>query len=600
MAQQLTETLIPYARSIPVKLLAQNLAPNRKHYIYINDILCNMYIKAISITTGQINNITMVSVGSGYNANTTKVNFIGSNTKIAKATANVVGNSILGIDLADRGAGYYPNVYISITGSGTGAYAVPGIAFVPGADLLTDAYGKVEFSMMIPNDSVLKFPTGKLTFTISDHPVDPSLGKSTAFCTFASVGILQTLTEVKEKIDVVPAPSAPVKKKKDIPQTSSWYWKNPVGNTEIKPLTTVTYTNLETPNFISTVTDIYGNVTTYDYYSSQVENFEENIDVFSATSDLKALNAANLLNVVGKMNSDGTLSVNADLNVTGKPLYNGSTPIWNGITDGTAFLNFSIPVPEGYIVPTNVQSALIINVTNQKNQKKSYKKVSATYVPSIRKIQVTITFDETSDKKQNYKVDIKLKTQPDLVKYSGKFTTTIKETFDSNNNIISSTTANTVPSGIVLQQRTSTDPILGATELNQADIGFSETQIVTNPGVVTNTQQIVIGQNYGSAELEQQVGSYIKESMHPAANSSFQYWVNAVKTGTATPEEAKAQIDNAVKVSPLTTLPAGSNSTNSNVDGVKAAIIKGVNQTIDALIADGKVYDPTKVTASAG
>lgn len=203
LIEELSENVVPYARSIPIQISVSGLVPLLKVYVYVNDILVNNYCYSGISPKGEITKIDVVSGGVGYSSTNTKIDFIGSNTRIATANAIIFKGSIVGIDIDDRGSGYDSNLNLNVTGVGINAKLLAHLNGISGSDFYCNKSGGIELTLMLPNDEFLQFKSGELLITVSDHPTNPNLGRCKASAKFISQGNRWTLTN-ENTISAIP------------------------------------------------------------------------------------------------------------------------------------------------------------------------------------------------------------------------------------------------------------------------------------------------------------------------------------------------------------------------------------------------------------
>lgn len=461
MAENILETIIPYARSIPVQLTAEKLAPNRKHYIYINGVMCNFYVTESTYDSGEITYIDLLKAGTGYNTST-KINFIGANTRVAKATANVSNGSIIGIDLTDRGSGYKSNVYITITGTGVNANAIPYTSYIKGTTITTNKYGKVVFTMYIPNDNNLKFPSGTLTFTISDHPTNPILGTSVAVCTFVSNGKKEIsqpspvkTTPVYNYNDIVYTPPNEkpiVSIKESSTEGTGLIFGSGGGEYTCRGCTTIQQTSTTgdwIPNSATDTTtvpamDVNGNI-----YWTTVKSQTIGMDVslnFSKKTALETQYGSHTQGIYGglasaSIDSTGNFSISGSYVMDGLPLHEGGGVQWNNNKDGSASFSLSTQFPPGTTFTQAQLNAMFVGFTNDKNGESSAKNITRNFDPTTGTLTLKGTVTEKQDGYgQNYTYSIWGSSNYDITGHEDQFLNTFTQS-----------TVNGVPAGTPTQ-----------------------------------------------------------------------------------------------------------------------------------------------------
>lgn len=585
MAENIQEVIIPYARSIPVQLTAEKLAPNRKHYIYINGVMCNFYVVDSTYDSGEINKIDIITAGTGYNTST-KINFIGANTRTAKATANVSNGSIIGIDLTDRGSGYKSNVYVTITGTGTNANAIPLTSFVRGTTITTNKYGKVIFTMYIPNDNNLKFPSGTLTFTISDHPTDPTLGTSVAVCTFLSNGKKQVLQ---------PTPTYNYSDIKSTPQTQRilsnpssdgvdgtivYNGYPPIVVEPISPFPPTTDTTPTPTSTIPTLDPVTGYIIWTEPKNPGIRTISTSITM---GKDNGKLWSSKVLSDNGAtIDAYGRVSGSAQYELGGLPLYTGGKTIWDGIKDGTKNISMTIPLPAGTTVTQAQLDAMTFNVTNSSNGAESVKSLTKTIDPVSGNIILSFVAKETSDG-YHEKYD---------VNYTFLTTTDVLNNPDNTLNIYRQQTVNGVPTGAIdkityaaasvtpgiqsqLSGASQGTPITVTDQANVQNITNNKTtDVIASYDQVTSSIGNKILVPAGTAAIMGifDVMNDGDTPYSPGTTTAVSVALNNTATGQIAPDLAKLTISTAIK-----------NDTSTVPNMSKAALLDQVNSTIETI-----------------
>jgi hypothetical protein len=202
----LSDSIIPFARSKSIQFKATNLAPLTKMFVYINGKLVNGYITPNKNIKGSLSSICITDPGEGYYSGNTTVSFIGANTSTATVELNFLGSTISGIEFTKNGTGYTQvanTLATTLNGSGSNGAILVSTIQPLGGDLYSDEYGECSGVLEIPNDQLLKFPSGDLHIIVCDNPnYDPSQAISKAEAIFYSSGrstvSQQTVTSIRE------------------------------------------------------------------------------------------------------------------------------------------------------------------------------------------------------------------------------------------------------------------------------------------------------------------------------------------------------------------------------------------------------------------
>lgn len=191
-----SNSIIPYARSIPVSFNINGLAPYTTLHTFLDRNNVDLYTLPSAQSTGSVWKLDIVNPGAGYTNgnNQSIITFIGANTVPAIATANVVGGQIVNVNLTQFGSGYSTTPTIKVSGSSTTPAALVANTSigVPGL-IVTDQNGSASGTINIPNDTMSKIPTGSILVEFSDNPLNPSFGTNYAFSTFYAQGTLNTV-----------------------------------------------------------------------------------------------------------------------------------------------------------------------------------------------------------------------------------------------------------------------------------------------------------------------------------------------------------------------------------------------------------------------
>jgi hypothetical protein len=203
---EVSNTVIPYARSIPITFKATNLAPLTKMYVYVNGRMVNAYVKPTLNPTGQITGATITNPGTGYLSSNTALALPNTSITTANVGFSIAGTTVNGVELIDNGSGYSTDNILSptITGMGSsGSLNLTTIQPIAG-DLFTNEAGDCEGILYLPNDSLLRFPAGELLITICDTPNYDfeSYAMAKAQATFYSSGryrvLQETITSIRQ------------------------------------------------------------------------------------------------------------------------------------------------------------------------------------------------------------------------------------------------------------------------------------------------------------------------------------------------------------------------------------------------------------------
>ena len=193
--QVLSNAVIPFARSIPIKFEVNGMAPLTQIHTFLNGACIDSYVTPGIGYTDSVNYINIDNAGSGYTDgnNQSIIQVTGNNTISAGFTANVSGGKIVSINYQKLGAGYHSIPTIIVTGSNTSTalLSANGAGYM-GGNLVTDINGYANGTIQIPNDSLLKFSTGTMLIEFGDNWISPVISNVYAKTTFLSQGTLQT------------------------------------------------------------------------------------------------------------------------------------------------------------------------------------------------------------------------------------------------------------------------------------------------------------------------------------------------------------------------------------------------------------------------
>lgn len=212
----LSSSSIPYARSIPVDFVATGLTPYTQVFPFIGNVPVDQYTNPKTFNGG-VYYVDIKNGGSGYaSGNAVAMTVTGNCTTPAILTANVVSGVVANVTIISTGSGYATPPIISLNSSNTSAAVFSANTFaVSGAPLVTDINGKLEGTIIIPNDDAIQIPTGSMNFILTDNPLNPPLAKSYASETFYSQGTLDTVQTTVVSVrppqaSLIPPPPAPV------------------------------------------------------------------------------------------------------------------------------------------------------------------------------------------------------------------------------------------------------------------------------------------------------------------------------------------------------------------------------------------------------
>jgi hypothetical protein len=252
--KELASNIIPFARSSIIRFSASNLAPLTKMYVYINGRLVNGYVTPSENPIGKIETATITNRGSGYSSSNTIVSIQGANTSTATISVEVFSGTISSAEFTSKGSGYSPqtpntaitNITYTISGTGSNASFLLSTTPVLGSDLYSNEFGNCSGSLIIPNDDILKFPSGELHLVICDNPnydfnSCASKAEATFFSSGKSVVRQQTITSIREPyITVVNQDNtpSPTQGAKIIAQDVTYIVRNDIDN--------IPYTSLQT------------------------------------------------------------------------------------------------------------------------------------------------------------------------------------------------------------------------------------------------------------------------------------------------------------------------------------------------------------------
>jgi hypothetical protein len=200
----LSESIIPFARSIPIQFKATNLAPLTKMFMYVNGKLVNGYVTPYKNVKGNLASISIIAPGTGYFSGNTTVSIVGANTSTATVALEFLGSTISGVEFTNTGSNYTKsgNTIIGvINGAGSNAAVSFSTTQPLAGDLYSDQYGECSGILQLPNDQLLKFVSGELHIVICDNPnYDPTQSISKAEAIFYSSGKTKTTQKTIKSI----------------------------------------------------------------------------------------------------------------------------------------------------------------------------------------------------------------------------------------------------------------------------------------------------------------------------------------------------------------------------------------------------------------
>jgi len=190
----ISTSAIPYCRSIPINFTVTGLTPYTQVRPYINNIAVDQYVNPITFNGG-VYYIDVIGSGSGYTSgNNVSVTVTGNCATPAIVTANVVNGSVANVNIISSGSGYASPPMLTLNGSNTSsAILVANTYAVSGAPLVTDVNGTLQGILIMPNDANIQIPTGTVTITLTDNPINPVLAKSYASAQFYAQGTLDSV-----------------------------------------------------------------------------------------------------------------------------------------------------------------------------------------------------------------------------------------------------------------------------------------------------------------------------------------------------------------------------------------------------------------------
>lgn len=207
----ISESIIPVARSIPVYFELNGMSPYTLLHTFINGVPVDGYVSPGPTSSDRVVKIDILNGGSGYvNGNNQTLTITGQSTSPAIATANVVGGSIVSVNLLSTGYGYSSTPSISLASSNTStASLVANTVYNNSVPLVTDVNGYASGYLTIPDDNNVNFASGTLKVEFTDKLLNPLLSQTYATATFYSMGTLDTVqttvTSVRPPI-VTPKP----------------------------------------------------------------------------------------------------------------------------------------------------------------------------------------------------------------------------------------------------------------------------------------------------------------------------------------------------------------------------------------------------------
>lgn len=191
----ISSDIVPIARSIPVKFTLRGMAPFTKIFTFINGSPVSRFVKTDN--PAGIYKVDITNAGTGYaDGNNQSIITVTGNSQIpAVLTANVSGGKIVAVTIQNPGFGYTTTPTIQVTGSNSSIAILTSNTtdISSGTPLYTDINGYASGTLTIPNDSIIKFPSGTLNLEWSDNRINPALSRTYAKASFYSRGTLDTV-----------------------------------------------------------------------------------------------------------------------------------------------------------------------------------------------------------------------------------------------------------------------------------------------------------------------------------------------------------------------------------------------------------------------
>ena len=184
----------PYTRTNNISFVVDGMNPNIKLYAWIDSVMVNNYITPnLPHLQNTVIGITLVNGGSGYVMGSTTVTINGGNSDATAEVTGIVNGVITGLRITNIGSGYMSNPTVTITGAGTGATATASITVATkGTPITTDSNGHVTGVLSFPNDTVVRFPTGKHRILFSESNIFASIGNAFADALYTAEGYINT------------------------------------------------------------------------------------------------------------------------------------------------------------------------------------------------------------------------------------------------------------------------------------------------------------------------------------------------------------------------------------------------------------------------
>lgn len=205
ITEEISSNIIPFAKSIDIEFSARHLMPQTRMFVYVNGRMVNAYITPKFNPLGQICSAQVTNVGTGYAANTIGILIEATHDTTALLNYGVVGTSLEQVEITQRGLGYPTSNTIAAVVSGLGSSAVVNISTTPqmADNLYSDLNGECSGILSLPNNDILRFPSGELHIIICDNPnYDPTTSISKAEAIFYSSGkrrvLQETITSIRE------------------------------------------------------------------------------------------------------------------------------------------------------------------------------------------------------------------------------------------------------------------------------------------------------------------------------------------------------------------------------------------------------------------
>lgn len=341
-SQVINTSIIPYARSIPIRFDVTGLPPYTIIHTFVNRVQMDYCVTPDSGSSDGIYKIDVVSGGSGYpnGNNQSIVQISGTSSSSAVATADVVGGSVKNINIISPGSEYIgdPSIYIASANTTSAVLKANTTYGGIGGNLRTDKNGHATGTILLPCNEVAKFPSGSLIVEFSDDYVNPTIGNCYAKSVFYSQGTLETL------------------------QTNIVSTRPPISTPAVTQPTVIP--SIETGN---TSPDLSLVINPIDFYIQSTDQADVNTSYTSATTPVYGLpeNTSVTISASGGLVDAGGNTLSG-LFATSKTVTTSNTGALLIAAKGTSSINYNTPkdvvlqlgnIPVHYTITTKVSDS---------------------------------------------------------------------------------------------------------------------------------------------------------------------------------------------------------------------------------------------------